>query len=223
MRQPEIDLQRVRSYIQRTRAQSPTTRLPAERDLAETLGLTRNRLRGSLRKLASEGVIWRGVGKGTFLGEPPPIASERDLAKLVERTSPREVFQARLLFEPELARLAAYRATIQGHAQMRECVAKMKGVRDYGVWGTWDELLHRTIAESAGSVVLLSMFDTLQSTQKNSNWGRLRERLQTAARRKDATSEHEQIVDAICNRDPDCAARLMTEHIARLERIIFTQ
>ncbi len=220
MRQPEIDLESVRRFIQHQQSQSGV-RLPPERELAATLGLTRNRLRGSLRKLASEGMIWRGVGKGTFLGPPPPMRTESGLRDVAERTAPREVFHARLIFEPEMARLAAYRATIQHHAQMRDCVEKMRSVRDYGAWGALDEQLHRSIAESAGSAVLLSMFDTLQATQKRSNWGRLRERLQTLTRRDDATNEHGAIVEAICERDPENAAALMRDHIERLERIIF--
>ena len=85
-------------------------RLPPERELAETLDIGRTVLRKALATLQGEGVVWRHVGKGTFMGERP-IDNISDINALVLRTNPTEVMAARLAFEPEIARLAAANAT----------------------------------------------------------------------------------------------------------------
>ena len=72
MRQSAKDLERVLQFLQREDF-GQNQRLPAERELAERLGLTRNRLRGSLRKLAADGLIWRGMSeRARFLARVPP-------------------------------------------------------------------------------------------------------------------------------------------------------
>ncbi len=111
MMQHDADLASLRKYLE-DRGFAQNDRLPPERELADTLGLTRNRVRGGLRKLESEGLIWRHVGQGTYFGPRlSPLVNRRALETLAEMTYPREVMDARLAFEPELARLAALRAT----------------------------------------------------------------------------------------------------------------
>ena len=61
---------KLRRYLQQNRL-SDHARLPPERELASKLGVTRNRLRGVLRRMAAQGEIWRHVGKGTFIGRRP--------------------------------------------------------------------------------------------------------------------------------------------------------
>ena len=67
MMQHDADLASLRKYLE-DRGFAQNDRLPPERELADTLGLTRNRVRGGLRKLESEGLIWRHVGQGTYFG-----------------------------------------------------------------------------------------------------------------------------------------------------------
>ena len=86
------------------------SRLPAERELAVQLGLSRGALRGGFEVLEAEGKVWRHVGKGTFVGNRP--LDDISIPSLVTSgTSPTEILEARLLIEPLLARLAAVRAT----------------------------------------------------------------------------------------------------------------
>ena len=49
---------------------APGTRLPSERDLTSRFKITRANLRKAFDILEREGVIWRHVGKGTFIAEP---------------------------------------------------------------------------------------------------------------------------------------------------------
>ena len=86
-------------------------RLPPERQLAEELGVSRGTLRHALADLEAEGLIWRHVGRGTFIGNRP-VDTVQDLSEVTRRTNPAGVMEARLSLEPELARLAALHATI---------------------------------------------------------------------------------------------------------------
>jgi uncharacterized membrane protein YedE/YeeE len=81
------------------------TRLPSERVLAVQLHTTRAKLRTAMRQLEFEGLVWRGVGKGTFVGPKP--AHESSIKQLKLQENPAHVMRARLALEPELAGLAA--------------------------------------------------------------------------------------------------------------------
>src|SRR3546814_14743130 len=60
--------------------------------------------------MESNGELWRHVGKGTFIGARP-AKEYSDVAAIAALTNPREVMQARLLIEPQIAREAALNAT----------------------------------------------------------------------------------------------------------------
>src|SRR5512145_473355 len=63
------------------------SRLPPERELSRSLGVSRAGLRQALAVLEAEGQIWRHVGKGTFVGTRP-ISTVSDLDAMVRRTNP---------------------------------------------------------------------------------------------------------------------------------------
>ncbi|MDI4234165.1 GntR family transcriptional regulator [Bradyrhizobium sp. Arg237L] len=85
------------------------SRLPPERELASMLGLSRGKLREALRQLESEGVIWRHVGIGTYVGSRPASIHSSQEA-LSTSTTLAEILEARLSVEPIVARFAAVRA-----------------------------------------------------------------------------------------------------------------
>jgi GntR family transcriptional repressor for pyruvate dehydrogenase complex len=90
----------------------PGSRLPAERDLAVQIGVSRPTARAGLRALAAMGIVKTRHGAGTFISETPMLESEplSFLAALHGFTR-EEMFEARRILEVSAAGLAAERAT----------------------------------------------------------------------------------------------------------------
>jgi DNA-binding FadR family transcriptional regulator len=217
MRQTAKDFERVLEFLQGEDL-GQNQRLPPERELADRLGLTRNRLRGSLKKLAAEGLIWRHVGKGTFFGARPSPATAQDLSEL---TNPKEVMEVRLALEPEIARLAAFRATGRDVVDMQSCLDKMDATNDWGDWGFWDGRFHWTIAKACDNALMLLLFETMQASRGKTVWGKLGDGSRRNERKAEITQEHNAILDAIKQRDPDQAASRMREHLRSTRLAIF--
>jgi|HigsolmetaAR203D_1030402.scaffolds.fasta_scaffold00009_157 DNA-binding FadR family transcriptional regulator len=209
-------LVQLRAYL--AQAELPfDSRLPPERRLSEMLGVSRVALRKALDVLEAEGLVWRHVGKGTFVGSRP-IDSFADIAAITRRTNPGEVMRTRLLIEPEVAGLAALNATADQVAEMRKCLSRSRAALTWRQYESWDNRLHRVIAESAQNNLLLALFDTLGAVRRAVTWGRLRTNRLRPAPDHHSFLEHEQIVDAIEQRDVGRARECMRRHLESVER-----
>lgn len=195
----------------------PDGRLPPERDLCRGLGVTRSALRKALATLEQEGQIWRHVGRGTFIGNRP-VESDGEIPLITSQTNPAEVMEARLTFEPELARLAALHATSSDLGEMELCVRRSRSARDWRVYETWDNKLHRAIAQATHNSLLLSLFDTLNTVRRAVVWGRLRVNRSSPEPGHHSYAEHDAVVDAIRHRDMEQAARCMHRHLDTVGR-----
>lgn len=211
-----MEFERLRQFIEQGNF-AEQGRLPPERELAATLGLTRGKLRICLQRLEAEGLIWRHVGKGTYVGSRPVENGKRHAVS--EVTNPREIMEARLAFEPELTRLAAYRGTARDFAEMDRCVERMMAETRWHVWEQLDTRLHRCIAEAAQNELLLAMFEMMADLK--TIWGRLRQEPNMPARVQKSTAEHAEIVRALRDRDAEGASRLMRTHLHNVRRSIF--
>jgi DNA-binding FadR family transcriptional regulator len=215
------DLAKIRRFIQAGQF-SDQDRLPPERELANTLGLSRSRLRTGLRKLELDGIVWRHVGRGTFCGRRNALPGINiPPGALANLTSPREVMEARLTVEPTLARLAAYRAKAADFAEMENCLDTMSGLSNWDDWEFWDCRLHQAIARAAGNTLLLMIYETLQANRNKDLWGRLREPIEPSVAIQSATQEHRAIVNAICQREPDASEAAMRAHLRTVSARIF--
>ncbi|MBA4095442.1 MAG: GntR family transcriptional regulator [Rhodospirillum sp.] len=209
-------LARLRSYL--AQIEMPLdSRLPPERELAETLGVTRAGLRKALAVLESENQIWRHVGKGTFIGSRP-IETMADVAAITRRTNPTEVMRTRLVLEPEVARMAALNATSTHIAEMRLCMQRTRAAQTWRQYEAWDNRLHRVIAESTQNSLLLALLDTLNAVRRAVVWGRLRVDKVRPAANHHSFDDHEAIVAAIEDRDLNRAAAAMRAHLENVER-----
>jgi DNA-binding FadR family transcriptional regulator len=209
-------LTQLKAYLaQFDPAASP--RLPPERELCEALGVSRGELRKALAILEQEGELWRHVGKGTFLGARP--AQElSSVAVIAHRTSPGEVMHARLLIEPQIAGEAALHASAVDLAEMRQCIRGAEEALSWRHYESWDNRLHRTVAEAARNTVLLALFDTLNAVRRAVVWGRLRQQPERPPADHHSFAEHRTIVEAIAERDRPAAAAAMRRHLETVDR-----
>jgi DNA-binding FadR family transcriptional regulator len=210
------DSAELRRYIDEARREG-VRRLPSEARLADELGISRARLRGLLKTLEKEGLIWRHVGKGTFIGERPLTT---ELSSMPEILTPPEAFEARLIVEPQIAALAALRATPGQIDEMRHCYAQMRELQDFDRWALWDERLHRLVAKAAGNKLLLAVYGTIRESAP-SGMRNIVNRAFSPITRSESNEEHLRFIDAIADHDPARAEALMRTHLQVVRHIIF--
>lgn len=196
---------------------SGETRLPAERELCESLGVSRGDLRKALMVLEKDRRIWRHVGKGTFVGSGP-VEETIGISEIAGRTNPADVMRARLIIEPEIAREAALHATLDDIAAMRRSIVHTRDAATWRQYENVDNLLHRQIAQASRNNVLLGLFDVLNAVRRTVVWGRLRSDGVHPPADHHSFADHEHIVDAIADRDMAGAAAAMRLHLQQVER-----
>lgn len=202
----------------------PQRPLPTERELAAEFAVSRRAIRRALAVLEAEGQIWRRQGKGTFVGPTPPSAA-MSFAKLSSRTNFSEVMEARLHLEPALASLAAVRASGEQMAILRRLSERTTGQQgavevDPDSLELWDSALHRGIAEAAGNRLLLDIFEMLDAIRLDPAWRHLRQRARSSDRLAGYSHDHDDVVQAIEQRDPVKAATAMRGHLRALQHAL---
>lgn len=188
------------------------SQLPPERALVAALGVGRRAVRRALEVLEAEGAIWRQQGRGTFVGGQPQ-AAPRLLTDLARRTDPVEVMEARLLIEPQLARLAAARASTADVARLRGILARLADSDDSDSRELWDGAFHRTIARIAGNPMLLGVFDLIDAVRRDEQWQALRAARRDAPGLARTADEHAAILSAIENGTGAEAELAMRTHL----------
>lgn len=213
----------LRAYLDRI-APTPGDRLPPERDLAATLGCSRQTLRAALHVLMAEGLIWRHVGQGTFWGAKPEGRPVRD-SVLIELTSPLDLMEARLTLEPSVAARAARMARPEDAARLMQKVEAGRAARDPAACEQADSAFHRTVAEIARNPVLLGVLSYLSDVRRRRawqhEWGRTYRRIGVAEFRGLHSTQHAAIGDAIARNDADAAREAMRAHLQTIRETMF--
>lgn len=209
-------LTQLRAWLAQ-REPAPGGRLPPERELCELLGVSRGELRKALAVLEEDGVLWRHVGKGTFVGARP-VEELSSVRAVAARSSPREVMQARLLIEPMLAAEAALNATQEHLAELRRAVRASHQAATWRQYESSDNRFHRTVAEAAGNTVLTALFDQLNAVRRAVVWGRLRAQHERPPPHHHSFAEHDRILAAIAERDQQAAHDSMFAHLHSVQQ-----
>jgi GntR family transcriptional regulator, transcriptional repressor for pyruvate dehydrogenase complex len=190
--------------------------LPSERELAETFRVSRTSVREALRALETQGLIVSKTGMGNFVADLPVESLVGPLARLLidEKRALADVFEMRKLIEPQIAALAAERATERDIAQLKKILIKQADAVSRGETGVdADAELHFCIGRTTQNRALQKLVSGLMEML-----GRSREEsLQTLDRRNASIDAHRRIVGAIEKHDKIRAQTEMLHHIEQVE------
>lgn len=190
-------------------------RLPPERVLAETLGVSRAALRKGLAALEERGLLLRQVGRGTFVQAAPglTVASARFDEAPVD-ASPQEALAARLALEPPLAQMAARDGNRAAFQAIEQAELGVASARDWPTYDAADEAFHRSIAQASGNPVLVRLFEETAAAARAVAWGGLRQRGDVdPADASGPVRDHAAIRTAILARDVHGAGDAMRRHL----------
>ena len=198
------------------------SRLPAERDLAVQLGVSRPSVREALIALEVEGMIEVRTGSGIYvqrIDPPSKSAVTQADANTPADWGPLEVMSARLLVEAEVAALAAT------HAQKADLKAikaglqqmKLEAARDQAP-REGDEAFHEAIAQACGNSVLLDTVQRYWQARNGPLFERLGDYFEHPQSWQAAIAEHQQVLLAIEAHDASAARKAMQKHLRQAHK-----
>jgi len=204
----EVIVEQLCGYIDNN-AMSPGDRLPAERDLAANLGVSRASLSQALVALEVQGVLSVRHGDGVILVRPP--TEERAIKALREHADRiPDIIEAREALEVKLAGLAAARRTDAEMAAIDASIATMETeieTGDRGVVG--DEMFHEALTAAAHSSLLAKLMHEISGLIRETRI----ESLSQEDRPRASLEGHRRIAEAVRKQNPQEASRAMADHI----------
>ena len=155
----------VRRLIERGRLR-PGDRLPAERDLATKIGVSRPTVRAGLHSLAALGVVHSKHGSGTYIPDGPPALRTEPLSFLaaLHGFTRDEMHEVRRILEVGAAGLAAERATPEQLATLAGEVAGMfASLAERQVFLVHDVNFHRGVAAASGNPIIAALVEMVSA------------------------------------------------------------
>jgi len=190
-------------------------RLPAERDLAVQLGVSRPSVREALIAMEVEGWVEVRGGSGVYvLKNKVPLIADSEPA--YDEWGPLELITARGLIEGEVAAMAAQQASKEQIARIAEALAQMKLALKQGrdpLMG--DELFHRAIAQACGNEVLRDTVSRYWQARRSPLYLRLGDYFERPASWRAVLNEHGAVLKAIKNHNPTAAREAMQGHMSK--------
>jgi GntR family transcriptional repressor for pyruvate dehydrogenase complex len=220
IRVSEDIIEQVRDLITSGRLK-PGDRLPAEREFAQTLSVSRSAVREAIRALDSLGIVEARPGEGTFVAALSESQGRDAITATLFQAwnTQRNLFEVRQVLEPGLAALAARRAKPEQIEKMRVVLNDQEGkVRAHESYMKEDAAFHYLVAEATGNEILLRVADSLMELL-----GETRDTsAKIAVRPARSLKQHQAVLGAIEARNPRVAERRMREHIRDIERLVFS-
>jgi DNA-binding FadR family transcriptional regulator len=193
---------------------APGARLPAERDLAKQLGVSRPSVREALIALEVEGWVEVRTGSGVYVLDRGGRLNGSGRQVPAAEWGPLELIRARRVIEGEIASLAATQAKRKDVTAIADAIALMNEDTDRGVAPlVGDRAFHTAIAQACGNVVLLETVQTFWDARHGPLFERLGDYFESVPSWRKAIHEHEAVLEAIRAHDPNGARAAMQQHM----------
>lgn len=196
-------------------------RLPGERTLAETYGISRASVREAIRVLDAMGILRSSVGSGPTSGaiivsDPSAgLSSALRLHVASSRLPVEDIVETRILLETWAARAgAAYTGADKDVDQAARLLYAMddSGI-DRATFHELDARFHVTLSSLAGNAVVATMMESLSGAIVSYVKGAMDAMEAWPEVIATLRTQHHGIFNAVQSRDGELAARLLQEHI----------
>jgi GntR family transcriptional regulator, transcriptional repressor for pyruvate dehydrogenase complex len=194
-------------------------RIPSERALALSFGVSRTCVRQAIQTLTERQILEVRRGDGTYVRTPDETSLIDSFALVLRAKGDliREILEFRMLMEPQIASLAARNITREELDRLKIIICDQErrilaGKEDSELDGAFHLLLAAASKNRIVKQVMELMNESLGESRSES--------LRNETRRKASVAGHLKIVDALENRDPDRAFEAMREHLRLVEQIV---
>lgn len=187
----------------------PGQKFPAERDLAERLGVSRPTIREAMIALELQGLIEIRTGSGIYVTDKKPKLAIKD-----QGIGPFEILETRMLVETEACALAATHITDEQIAQLwaayrdMEEEQKQENASEHADWA-----FHNIIASASRNSAIFAVVDWLWQLRNQSE---LHAAFSARIRNEGIhpiLEDHRVIIEALEKRNPEAARAAMRKHL----------
>jgi GntR family transcriptional repressor for pyruvate dehydrogenase complex len=197
-------------------------RLPSERSLAGQFKVSRSSVREAIRSLELQGLVVSRRGAGTFINTEnleSVVALIATTLSSGDETLP-EIFEVRHLLEPQIAAVAAQRASPEEIEQMEEILKGQQQQISRGQTGVdADTAFHFALASATHNSALVKVVSAVEDILRLSR----DYSLQQPGRPQRSLASHRQILDMVEARDAEGAKQAMDHHLASVEASVVSR
>ncbi len=190
--------------------------LPPERELADQFQVSRTAVREAVKALSEKGLVQVFPGKGTFITNGTSQAVRQSLGilmKIGQADGTRDLVEVRYIFEPEIAALAATRASDEHIAAMQEAVRVMdRSLENADAYIEADLDFHLALAEASQNLMILTLIDSFVDLLREQ---RIRI-FHVEGGPQRGQIHHKRILEAIIHHDPEAARVEMRTHLEQV-------
>ncbi len=191
-------------------------RLPTERELAEQFHASRTAVREAMKTLAQKGLVDLRPGRGTIVidGTSQAMRDSLDLmVRVGQAGNAASLVEVREIFEPEIAALAAARAT-EEHIQVLQEKVDIMDANLYHAdrYIAADNDFHRALAKATHNPLLLTLVDSIVDLLSEQR----KQIFSVPGGSARGQVHHKQLLDAVRRHDAQAAREAMRAHLQQV-------
>jgi GntR family transcriptional repressor for pyruvate dehydrogenase complex len=217
--------QRIERTIEnaiREKKLSVGAKLPTEREMCESFGVSRTALREALRRLSARGLISIQKGSGMYVSEPH-IEDAIDTLNLYydlkfDKNLLSQIIEVRSVFEPEIARLAAHNRTGRDLEKLGATLAEFEACDPDHTQkeADLDNRFHLLVTKATGNPIVQITMEPIYSLlprMRNYIYGNIE------GEKSRTLGAHRELLDALRRQDGPRAYKTMKKHLERTREV----
>lgn len=197
-------------------ALEPGEKLPSERNLADTLKVSRTTVKEAISVLEANGIVHVKQGVGVFLAASNNEQFQKEMNEILMNQKGRfqEVLELRQAIEGDAAYYAAERMTDEQKERFTIIYQSLLAAEESGRDGIDEDLqFHMAIAEASNNTLIYEVMKIISNRIEVFLIQNRSETLVGTEQMIDVSTEHKSIYEAIINHEPEEAKAAMWNHL----------